>query len=131
MGIGARTLGDPTLELPEGRPVVDDSCHLVSEDTGCEWSPTCLACPMPVCKHDLPLNVARVVQTRKRDLYIQSLRREGVSVDEIALFLGIGRRTVLRICERTKKRLTGLARDWLAAEEVQLCPPLRLPLLGS
>ncbi len=28
----------------------------ISLDTGCEYSPSCLTCPLPVCKHEAPLS---------------------------------------------------------------------------
>lgn len=28
--------------------------NIVTPDTGCSYSPTCLSCPLPVCKEDAP-----------------------------------------------------------------------------
>ena len=68
------------------------------EDTGCILGPSCLACPLPVCIHDVPGGfgaVRRVV----RDAAIRQRRRDGDCVPDIAADLDVSARTVLRVVE--------------------------------
>ena len=42
--------------------------HLEShfKDTGCEFSPTCQTCPLPMCKHDMTAAEVNRLRHRKR-----------------------------------------------------------------
>lgn len=68
-------------------------------DTGCEESPSCLSCPLPACKFDVPLAVTRRLQ---RDQMIRSLIKVPCVevVQAVALRLGISQRTVWRVLAR-------------------------------
>ena len=68
-------------------------------DTGCDVSPACLTCPLPVCKYDDPGWLSRK-DHRERDAKILSLRASGVSALGIARHLNISTRTVDRILRR-------------------------------
>ena len=73
--------------LPEG------SCY---PDEGCDAYPQCLACPFPRCRYDSWHGMAKM-RAEKRDAGIVALRREGVTVDEVAERFGVCRRTVFRV----------------------------------
>jgi len=75
-------------------------------DTGCEYSPSCLDCPLPVCKWDL--NSERPnTKTVLRALMILKLHGEdGLGVHRISFWLGCSVRTVQRDLYLMRK-LTG------------------------
>ena len=71
-------------------------------DDGCEFSPSCLACPRAICKYDDPgWNQRR--NKRVRDAVIHHARDAGMPVSEIARQLGISDRTVHRVCSQPLK----------------------------
>ena len=66
-------------------------------DTGCEIAPSCLRCPLPQCKYDLP------VQSQRR--YVrdyQVVLIEGLTVGAAANLLGVSERTIFRAKARLK-----------------------------
>ena len=65
-------------------------------DTGCRLSPSCLACPLPQCKHDLPYWRQREQQTRLPVALALPLA-------EAARALGVTERTVHRIRARGRQ----------------------------
>ena len=81
--------------LPEG---------ITYRDTGCEVSPRCLNCPLPVCKHDNP----RAWQYGDVDLRNQAIvkeRENGATLVSIAEQFGLSLRTVNRIMAYPDLRL--------------------------
>ena len=66
------------------------------KDEGCRYSPSCLDCPLPLCRHDDPGGEIRQVRARRDRRVLQHLRR-GASVLEVARQTGIGKRTLYRI----------------------------------
>ncbi len=73
--------------------------HTVYRDTGCDSAPSCLECPLALCKYDDP-NGARHDRTVIRDTEIMRLFAEGFKVSAIALKVNISNRTVYRIIQR-------------------------------
>ena len=69
------------------------------EDTGCDLAPSCLECPLALCKYDDP-NRARYDRTVMRDTEIMRLFAEGFKVSAIALKVNISNRTVYRVIQR-------------------------------
>ena len=66
------------------------------QDRGCDLSPSCLACPLPVCKYDDPSWIRRVDrQSRVNEIF--SLREEGMTANDIAPLVGVSPRTVHRV----------------------------------
>ncbi len=73
-------------------------------DTGCEHSKSCLQCPLPYCKYDVP---AATQEKYSRDLYIIKAYFGGTSAAEISEKLGINERTVfLAIAGDPKVKIT-------------------------
>jgi hypothetical protein len=74
-------------------------------DNGCSASPSCLQCPLPQCRYDVPggLQTLRAV---KRRAEVEALRAEGLTAPEVAARLGISARVVYRIGERDFGRRT-------------------------
>lgn len=68
-------------------------------DDGCDVANSCLLCPLPVCKFDDPGWLQRE-NRRDRDTEVLRLRREGLSVSEIAERFGVSTRTVHRVLQR-------------------------------
>jgi hypothetical protein len=71
--------------LPDG--LDDDGCL----DLGIA---SCLTCPLPACRYDLPPKAAG---TWLRVFRVRELAREGATVNEIKAALGVSRRTVFRL----------------------------------
>lgn len=82
-------------------------------DDGCEHSPSCLNCPLPMCKHDgaffWQLAERRVAMRQRnqrrqdranRDRMIANLRSKGLSYKQITERLGVGRGTIARAIKR-------------------------------
>jgi hypothetical protein len=65
-------------------------------DEGCEVSPSCLSCPLPQCRYDVPGGIRSVLSgARKRE--IVQLRAAGVPVAMVAARVGVSRRTVFQL----------------------------------
>ena len=77
--------------LPERHPYHDD---------GCDVSSSCLRCPLPQCKYDVP-NSARQERRDRRDAEIMAARRrEGLTALALARRFGVSERTVFRALGR-------------------------------
>jgi hypothetical protein len=86
------------VELLTYRPR-DDALpeHVRYRDEGCDLFESCLRCPLPRCRYDVPGGV-RTLLNRERDREIRRLRREtALSVEEIAARFAVSRRTVFRV----------------------------------
>lgn len=70
--------------------------HTRYRDDGCDVHPHCLTCPLPRCRYDEPGGV-RALLNAYRDRQIVGLRRDGLTVDELARRFRISRRTVFRV----------------------------------
>ena len=68
-------------------------------DTGCDLAPSCLECPLALCKYDDP-NWGRRNRTIMRDQEIVRLRGQGLKVSQIAKIVKTSERTVYRIAQR-------------------------------
>ena len=70
-------------------------------DTGCELAPSCLECPLALCKYDDP-NISRRSDSNKvmRDAEIMRLFKNGLDVIAIARQVNTSDRTVYRIIQR-------------------------------
>ena len=73
-------------------------------DDGCEFSASCLTCPLPECKWDDP-TITRTFMAVARALEVRQLIREGLSSEEIAARLGVSARTVQRDLRQTVRTL--------------------------
>lgn len=84
----------PSINTTRGLPE-----NTVYEDTGCDLAPSCLECPLALCKYDDP-NGARYSRTVMRDTEIMRLFSQGLKVSTIALRVDISDRTVYRVIQR-------------------------------
>lgn len=67
-------------------------------DTGCDISPSCLACHLPQCRYD-PAVPSHVMASFSRQRKAVIMVKAGVDVDGIAALLGVSRRQVFRYLE--------------------------------
>jgi hypothetical protein len=69
-------------------------------DEGCDLSPSCLDCRLPICRYDHPAGTRRL-RTLGRDEEIVRLRRgDRLPIDALARRFHVSRRTVFRILRR-------------------------------
>ena len=71
----------------------------ISKDDGCEISPSCLDCPLPVCQYELPF--IRSLEKVTKDLLISETDSEK-GLHFAAFKHGVTVRTVYRILERSR-----------------------------
>lgn len=87
----------PQLAIVRCDTLPEDAIY---RDTGCELAASCLSCPLPLCKYDVPRS-ARRLGNYARDREIALVRRKyGAPVDAIAATYGISRRQVFRILKQ-------------------------------
>ena len=72
-------------------------------DTGCKLSPSCLACPFPVCIEDDPTWFTR----NKRRLFnasvLDAVAIEGMTVESAAVMFKVTERTIYRAMVKARK----------------------------
>jgi hypothetical protein len=80
-------------------------------DTGCEESPSCLSCPLPMCVLDVPSESKRREKAEAQEREVVRLRDEGMTAPEIARALGVSVRQVYRRLKRGNPVAAGEARS--------------------
>ncbi len=80
--------------LPERFPYRDD---------GCEIYPSCLRCPLPQCKYDDPGWLQREKRRERDQNIIEAVKRDGVSISEVASQFSISQRTIFRIIRKSSE----------------------------
>ena len=105
----------PHLRLVHGDapPLRRDSLpeHWDYSDTGCQFSPSCLKCPLPRCKYDDP-DKARRMGVLQRDREIVLLRtKHRAPIDLLAHAYGVSSRTVFRALEEARAARGGTANN--------------------
>jgi hypothetical protein len=79
--------------------------HLNYRDDGCDLFASCLACPLPHCRYDVP-GGARTMLNVIRDSEIRRMHFEGeAAVDEIARRFRVSRRTVFRVLRPSRNTM--------------------------
>lgn len=91
-------------------------------DTGCDLAPSCLECPLALCKYDDP-NWGRRNRTAMRDQEIVRLRGQGLKVSQIAKIVKTSERTVYRVALREGIQLPGQLRG--SADQTGVIPSAR------
>ena len=76
--------------------------HVDFQDRGCELSPSCLRCPLALCRYDQP-GGARKIRQDPRDEAICVRHAEGVAIDALASEFSISRRSVFRVLARGRE----------------------------
>ena len=65
-------------------------------DDGCEYSKTCLECPLVLCKYDDPI-LDNSKSKNNRNMIISNMKKTNMTNKEIAKTLNISTRTVHRV----------------------------------
>jgi hypothetical protein len=71
----------------------------IPADKGCEFSSSCLTCPLQKCIEDIP-DGRRKLRRKQRDAEIIRLWKEGKKPKELAPMFKLSSRQVLRIIKR-------------------------------
>ncbi|MGI8549576.1 MAG: hypothetical protein ACR2PL_02095 [Dehalococcoidia bacterium] len=64
-------------------------------DTGCEIAPSCLSCPLPRCKHDIPGGLAAQTRCRRHSEIVRHWQT-GAEIDDLARLYRLSRRSIYR-----------------------------------
>ena len=75
-------------------------CHY--DDNGCEFSSSCLNCPLLQCIYDEPRGHQRQVKRQRDRKIVRMFTKEGKGVQELATCFGVSPRTVQRALKRGK-----------------------------
>ena len=78
-------------------------CHY--RDEGCEFLNSCLNCPLPQCLYDEPRGKQRFLK-ELRNREIERLYRDGWKIKELAMVLGLSRRTIQRALRSSAKLIS-------------------------
>ncbi|OGT54303.1 MAG: hypothetical protein A3E01_15170 [Gammaproteobacteria bacterium RIFCSPHIGHO2_12_FULL_63_22] len=79
--------------------------HKVYLDTGCDLHANCLTCPFERCRYDEPSpGRGLAVKTRLMEQELAGLRRQGLTMDEIAQRWGVARRTAYRVLAKQRAK---------------------------
>ena len=78
--------------------------HFSYRDDGCEVSSSCLKCPLPQCKYDDPTWFQREKRKERDGDVLATMRRNHLSVPQVATRFEISQRTVFRILSRAGYR---------------------------
>ena len=84
--------GNGVLPLVKERQLPEFATY---RDDGCDLHPSCLSCPLPACRYDVP-GGKRAVLNIYRDQQIARLRRT-YTVPVVAGLMGVSARTVVRV----------------------------------
>lgn len=68
-------------------------------DDGCDVSPSCLNCPLPICKYDDPDYLRRTARSARDQAILAARERESLSVGALAERFGVSTRTVHRVLQ--------------------------------
>ncbi len=102
-GVTAQQQAMPVLTPRPRRDALPE--HVRYRDEGCDVFDSCLRCPLPRCRYDVPGGV-RTLLNRIRDREIRRLRSETtLSIEGIAARFHVSRRTVFRVL--APHRMTG------------------------
>ena len=77
--------------------------HVNYRDTGCDVSPSCLQCPLPVCRYDKSPVYGRTPVTILRHVRIIQHRSSGRSFRQIAVLEGVSVRTVTSVLRSVRE----------------------------
>ncbi len=75
-------------------------CHY--QDEGCEFSSSCLNCPLLKCIYDEPRGRQQQVKRQRDREIIRLFTTDSKGVKEVATHFGISQRTVQRVLKRVK-----------------------------
>ena len=94
------------MDTPLERPLRIDALPEYTEyaDTGCDFYPSCLYCPLPKCRFDERGGAAAMLRGG-RDAAILRLASHGdLTVEQLAAMFGLSRRTIFRVLRTGRGR---------------------------
>ncbi len=93
---------EPSANLDQAPPVCRDALpeNVGYRDEGCDLSPSCLNCRLPVCRYDRPGGTRRLRTLDRDEEIVRLRRRERLPIDDLARRFHLSRRTVFRILRR-------------------------------
>lgn len=97
------------------RREADEFIHY--RDDGCSIAPSCLSCPLSVCRYDLPPKAAGALL---RESQLRGLLSQGLTADEAAAAMGVSRRTVFRL--KQQRATAAVARGTFSSSGWQRTP---------
>jgi AraC-like DNA-binding protein len=111
MSLVTREISDEELERDrdeekENEPdLPPEYCHY--KDEGCEFLDSYLNCPLPQCLYDEPRGKQRwLKEVRNRE--IERLYRDGWKIKELAVMLGLSRRTIQRALKSSARIVSAM-----------------------
>ena len=72
-------------------------------DEGCEFSNSCLNCPLPKCIYDQPRGRQHWLKQQRDTEVVKLVTTEGKGTKDLATMLGISQRTVQRVLSAVNK----------------------------
>ena len=69
-------------------------------DEGCEFSESCLNCPLPLCVYEEPRGKQRLIKETRNSKIVGMYIHEGKSTGELAELFGVSQRTVQRTLKK-------------------------------
>ena len=94
---------DSSMTMTKYNDVINKNIILVD---GCEFSDSCLNCPLPLCKYDDPI-LDKSKLKNNRNLLIMTMKNSEFSNKNIAKALKISTRTVHRVINNHKRGSIG------------------------
>jgi hypothetical protein len=91
-------------------------------DEGCDLSPSCLNCRLPVCRYDHPAGTRRLRTLGRDEEIVRLRRRERLPIDALARRFHVSRRTVFRILRRCPPTNRNVGEDFVGED---FSPPAR------
>jgi hypothetical protein len=93
---------DPSANLDQAPSVCRDALpeNVGYRDEGCDLSPSCLNCRLPICRYDRPGGTRRLRTLDRDEEIVRLRRRERLPIDDVARRFHLSRRTVFRILRR-------------------------------
>lgn len=71
-------------------------------DTGCEYSPSCLSCPLPACKYEMPLPRQEFMERAREIARVRAA--QGLTARQLAARFGVSVRSVHRALQYVRVR---------------------------
>lgn len=66
-------------------------------DTGCDYYPSCLNCPLPRCRYEEPGGVRAMLLPGRNASILHLHDQDGLTVAQLAETFGVSRRTIFRV----------------------------------
>jgi hypothetical protein len=90
---------EPEQRHPNGRKVRSDALpeHMEYRDTGCQFAPSCVRCPLVRCRYDEPGGARKLLQGSRDETLRRRRREDRVAIEALAAEFGLSRRSVFRV----------------------------------